>query len=84
HLMAKPGDYKIDEGNGKFYVVDKEVFERTYTEAPGAEGKFVRRPVRAREAESDQTIQTNAGDLAVKKGDYIVTGVNGETYAVQR
>ncbi len=83
-MLAKPGDYKIDEGNGKFYVVDKEVFERTYNRAPGTEDQYVRKSIRAREAQEDQIIQTRAGDVQAKKGDYLVTGVDGEVYVVEK
>ena len=34
HLSAKKDDFKIDEGNGKFYVVEGDVFRRTDDKAP--------------------------------------------------
>jgi hypothetical protein len=83
-MLARPGDYKIDEGGGKFYVVDKDVFERTYSKAPGTENQYIRNGVRARESHVDQVVQTRAGDVHAKKGDYLATGPDGEIYVIER
>lgn len=83
-MVAKPGDYKIDEGGGKFYVVDKAVFERTYTRAPGTENQYIRNGVRARVSHEDQVVQTRGGDVHAKKGDYLATGQDGEIYVIER
>ncbi|MBX3137205.1 zeta toxin family protein [Candidatus Obscuribacterales bacterium] len=83
-MVAKAGDYRIDEGGGKFYVVDKDIFERVYTKAPGTENQYVKAGVRARESHHDQIVQTRGGDVFAKKGDFLATGPDGEIYVIER
>jgi len=47
--------------------------------------KFRKRPIiiEAEEAKTEKTIHTLEGDMVANKGDWIVTGINGEKYPVK-
>ncbi len=49
------------------------------------EGTAVKRPVeiKYRIARKKQVIKTLEGNMTARKGDYIITGVNGEQYPCQ-
>ena len=53
---------------------------------PSRTRTYVKRPVpvRARQLEQYTTIKTLEGTASGEKGDYLVTGVRGETYIVKR
>jgi hypothetical protein len=79
--------YKMGDGKGGFYVVEPKVFRMTHEKVPGSPGEWAKKPITARRATKEDTvsgIETLWGDQVVKEGDYIVTGVDGETYPVPR
>ena len=48
--------------------------------------KFIKKqiPVIAYQTKEDMVIKTLEGDMKAKKGDWIVTGVDGEQYPVKK
>ncbi|MDR3613356.1 MAG: hypothetical protein P4L53_07310 [Candidatus Obscuribacterales bacterium] len=83
--VAKAGDMKVDEGNGKFYVIDAEKFKILYQDVPGQDGVFVKKDfARAREITTDGEVKTSDGSKMAKAGDYISYSPDGKEHLVEK
>ena len=84
-IHSEAGDMKIMEPNGiDWYVVERDVFDRTYDKAAGLENEFLKRPIRARLLTENMVVENRWGRIEGKVGDYLVTGLDGETYPVKK
>jgi len=71
--FAKAGDWLVDN-DGDVYTVDADAFARTYREAEGRPGAYVKTtPVWAEQASKAGSVNTKEGVTQYQAGDYIVS-----------
>lgn len=85
-LQARAGlDYIVEYEGGARAVVRGDIFERSYE--PLGDGRFQRRPdlqLRAFTLDRPALVHTLEGPQAAEPGDWVIEGVMGEIWPVQR
>lgn len=82
-MHAEAGDIKVIQPDGSTSSVKPDIFQQTYSEAPDKPGEFIKTAItRAQQLDRDTAVNTLEGVGTGKKGDYLVTGPQGEKYFV--
>jgi hypothetical protein len=82
-MRAEAGDMKVTQPDGSISSVKPDIFAKTYSEVPGKPGEFAKTAItKAQKLEGDTIVNTLEGTGTGKKGDYMVTGPEGEKYIV--
>lgn len=80
-LAARPGDWRVVDTEGNVRSVAKSVFPKLYEPLGG--GQFRRTgEFRARQARTEESIETIEGTAVAHPGDWIVEGAEGEQWPV--
>ena len=80
-MRGEAGDIKVTQPDGTTSSIKPDIFEKTYSEvSPGEYEKSA--IVRAQQLVSDTVVNTLEGIGTGKRGDWMVTGPNGEKYII--
>lgn len=84
-MHAEAGDLRVTQPNGSISSVKPEIFGKTYQEIPGRPGEYRKTAItRAQQLNEDTAVNTLEGVGTGKKGDWLVTGPEGEQYIVSK
>ena len=82
-MTADAGDVLVTQADGSVSSVKPEIFGKTYEEVPGRPGFYRKAAItRAQQLNEDTAINTLEGIGTGKKGDWLVTGPEGEQYII--
>ena len=82
-MHAEAGDLKVTQPDGSISSIKKDIFDQTYSPVPGKPGEFAKTAItKAQQLEGDTVVNTLEGVGTGKKGDWLVTGPQGEKYII--
>jgi hypothetical protein len=82
-MRGEVGDWKITGSDGSSWTVKPDIFAKTYSSVPGAQGEFAKTAItKAMKLTGPMTVQTLEGTGTGQAGDYLVIGPKGEQYIV--
>jgi 2'-5' RNA ligase len=82
-MKADAGDWKVTHPDGSIGSVKPSIFEKTYEAIPSKQGQYVKTgTTKAQQLDQPIDIETLEGKGHGEKGDYLVTGAEGEQYIV--
>ncbi len=84
-MHAEAGDLRVTQPNNTISSVKPDIFAKTYEEIPGRPGEYRKSAItRAQQLNADTAVNTLEGVGTGKKGDWLVTGAEGEQYVVSK